>query len=142
MTCFAGRAGGSGGAPRQHRQLPPHPRHRGPHSSHQLGRQMPCGPCRFNAKRLFFFQVRELPGGTRGADGLRERCSCPLSTKPPIRAGRWEGGELLYKQSFKINCFSSLKQELAFQPWDTIRACSDCIFSGAVYSQGCLAGAG
>lgn len=67
-----------------------------------------------------------------GADGLCERCSCLLSTKPLIRARRWEGGELLYKQSFKINCFSSLEQELAFQPWDTIRACSDCIFSGAV----------
>lgn len=77
-----------------------------------------------------------------GTDGLPERCSCPLSTKPFIRARRWEGGELLYKQSFKINCFSSLEQELAFQPRDTIRVCSDCIFSGALYRQGCLAGAG
>lgn len=71
-----------------------------------------------------------------GADGLCERCSCLLHTKPLTRARRWEGGELLYKQAFKINCFSSLEQELAFQPQDTIRACSDCICSGAVYSQG------
>lgn len=83
-----------------------------------------------------FFSWSKAARRDSGVDGLCERCSCLLHTKPLIRARRWEGGELLYKQAFKINCFSSLEQELAFQPWDTIKACSDCICSGAVYSQG------
>lgn len=97
-------------------------------------------PSRVNTKPLF-----PGPRAARrdfGADGLCERCSCPLHTKPLIRARRWEGGELLYKQAFKINCFSSLQQELAFQPQDTMRACSDCICSGTCTAKGCLAGTG
>lgn len=65
-------------------------------------------------------------------------CGPPIcSIRSPLPGpGGGEGAELLYKQSFKINCFSSLEQELAFQPRGTMRVCSDCIFSWAVYSQG------
>ena len=140
VTCFAGHAGGSGRGPCQCQQLPPDPCHRAPTLPTEREGKCRAAPADLMLNDSFSWSKSCQEG--LGADGLCERCSCLLSTKPLIRARRWEGGELLYKQSFKINCFSSLEQELAFQPQDTIRACSDCIFSGAVYSQGCLAGAG
>lgn len=111
-------------------QMPPAPGHRALLSP--LCRAGKC-PSRVNAKP--FFSWSKAARRDSGAAGLCERCSCLLHTKPLIRARRWEGGELLYKQAFKINCFSSLEQELAFQPRDTIKACSDSICL-AVYSQG------
>lgn len=128
--CSAGCGGGSRTGPRQCQQ------HAVLCSSHQAGGQTPRSPCRFHAK---FIPWSKNSQEGLGCDGLGERlCGAPIrSVQSPLPGpGGGEGEELLYKQLSKMNCFSSLEQEMAFQSWDTMRVCSDCIFSQAVYSQG------
>lgn len=128
--CSAGCGGGSRTGPRQCQQ------HAVLCSSHQAGGQTPRSPCRFHAK---FIPWSKNSQEGLGCDGLGERlCGAPIcSVQSPLPGpGVGEGAELLYKQLSKMNCFSSLEQEMAFQLRDTMRVCSDCIFSQAVYSQG------
>lgn len=129
VTCFAGHACGRG--PRQHQQLLSDPCHHVPPLPTVQEGKSCAAPADLMLKGSFSWSKS-------CQEGL-ESWWAPVRSAQTHLSGPGGGKGESYCTVIQ-DCFTSLELELAFQPWDTIRASSDYIFSWAMYSQGCWQG--